>query len=227
MRNKVVSYFLVPLVLRLALLGALGGAVVVQSGCNAGTVVADVIRLTPVITNALAIWAAVTGNAAQAANLETKINADSAILQKLDSDYLKAPNSQQVALWPILNNAFIVFEEDASEIFQLVQVSDPLVQAKINLIVMSAQALLAVIETFFPGPPAVVTPANAAADRALTRRFAAHLPKSGTFNLGDFCKSVNSILAVKTGNAAADSAPVTKLHIHNILLRTVTIHLVK
>lgn len=187
--------------------------VMFATACSVSTIVDNTVKLLPVLTDILNILVATgTISSSQAASLKGKADTDGKLAQQLYNDYVSAKSSgspQLAATWTVMNSAFTVFEEDAASVFQLAQVSDKNVQTKVTLIVSSAQAALAIIETLVPASPIVSAP---------PRRFASSLP-AGKVDVKYFVKNYNRVLDLKTGNTAVDKLKLHKIHLHNVVVR--------
>lgn len=198
---------------KLVLLPLLLSALVVAPACNSATVINDIVKLVPVVNDILDIVVASGAmDAAQAKAIQNKDAADAAIVQKAYQDFIAARQSgaaQTPELWNVMNAAFSVFEQDSSQVFQLAQVHNANVQNKVNLMVASAQAALAIIETLVPA-----NPINGA---QISRRFSA----AATTNQNEkaFVETYNRIVVLKTGDAAVDALKLHKLHIHSWVVR--------
>lgn len=182
-----------------ALALALSCVMIISTSCSltqATTVVSDIQKFLPAVTNVLAAVCAFESDplcASGAAQFETAANNAIAIAQA----YLTAAKAGTAtpAMWNELNAAFITLENQAANIFALVHVSDPTIQLEIEALVASAQALLAVIESLEPAAPM-------GASHAKANRFAQYMPQGVSASnktwLKNWKKSYNSLVDAST-----------------------------
>lgn len=155
--RKVLAYFMVPIVLQFCMLSLIGSMVITQTACNSATVITDITKFLPVLSDILSILVA-DGAIPQATadSLSQKAQTDASIITTVYNTFETAKNAtpaQGSAAWNALNAAFTTFEDDSAQIFQLINLAKPDVQNKVNLIADSAQTLLAVIEALIPSSP--------------------------------------------------------------------------
>lgn len=215
MKTRFTTYLWQHLVVALCCVAITVGTVP-MTACNAGTILQDITKFLPVVTDILSIVTSFTGS--DESNLNAKIQQDAQIVENVYSTYEQ--NVGNVTAWNALNAAFTTFEADAQQIFQLAQISNPTVQAKVSAMVAAAQTLFAIIEALVPSAPA-------GAQATKPHLFAAHAPAPGT-TLGQWVDGWNALVKAKTGNAALDGATAgMQIHIHGWLLRQVSFHALK
>ena len=216
-----------------AVIGLLCGSMIITACTPAQvtTVITDITKFAPVVTNVLTLACDFTPGAALCST-------GAAILNKSISDLTAAMTTYEAKVatgtatssdWNILNAVFATFEADSANIFSLFHISNAGTEATANAVAASAQTLLSVIEALFPSAPAPVVAVAAAmqAEKAQPRqaRFAASLPAAGVagFSLSAWEKDFN-----KKVDAAKTAHPKAKLvHVHSKLATKLTLGLLK
>lgn len=184
------------------------------TACNSQNVLNDVQRFAPVVNNVLVAACAFTTSPLCTTGA-AKINADEKVVFKLWQDYInaQAQGAPTPGLWNDLNAAFTTFVTDATDIFSLAGgISGPQ-QQEIVALVVAAQALLAVIESFFPAPPA----GSAVKASFSKEKLPAPNPKTGKYDAAWFSswqKNWNNLPLVKEKNL--------QIHEHNKVVRVVS-----
>ena len=174
-----------------------------MTGCNLGTIITDITKFIPVIVDILQVVSMETGK--NTTDIQAKVANDANLVLTLVKAY--EANQTNGSIWSDMNAAFATFEQDSAEVFQLAQVGNSNSQAKVSLMVVTAQTLLAIIETLIPAPPAGVADTRSS-------KFKASLPAT-KLTLGQVATNWNSVVAVKTGNVAEDEATAKmKIYVH-------------
>ena len=141
--------------------------------CNSSTALSYVKKFQPVVVNALVLSCAISSGLPICGTMQTTIDADYTLVVKLWGDWntAVANGTSTVALWNDLNAAFTTFENDSAQIFA---VATGLNAPEVTAIVVSAETLLAVIESLFPSAPAATSVTS-------SRRFKTALPQNFNF----------------------------------------------
>lgn len=189
-----------------------------MTGCSVSSVVSDLQKFQPVITDVLTIACEFTSDPLCA--IAPTINQNVAYALSLLQDYEVALANQTASLsaWNDLNAAFALVEKDASAIFALAHVVNGAHQQEILAIVASAQALLAVIETIFPAPPVAAT--NVMTARPAQHQFAVYLPAPTAKTKQFDRKWLNSWVGDWNSNKLVKSNK-KQIHLHNVVLRAI------
>lgn len=179
------------------------GTMVPMIACNSQSALNDVQSLAPVITDVLLATCpflpapapdlCATGGAALSA-------AESRVFT-LWQAYITAEKAGTAtpSAWTQLNVAMRVLINNAADVFALVHVVDPAHQTELLAMAGAAQALLAVVESLLPNPPAG-TVTMAALNKQLTTKLPAPNPKTGKYDrefFNGWKKNWNSLPAVR------------------------------
>jgi hypothetical protein len=202
----------------------------VTGACNSAAVIADIQKFSPVVINVLNLACVFTPAAPLCATGAALLNGTISKLLSALTTYeanVKAGTATS-ADWNDLNAIFLTFEQQSSDIFSLLHISNGGTQTEALAVEASAKALLAVIEALFPSAPApVISPTPASAMRAMAVQpraslFAAHLPAGVTFDskwLAAWEKNYNKLV-----DAAKKANPTAKLsHVHSELATRLTL----
>jgi hypothetical protein len=184
-------------------------AVAMTAACSTTQIITDITKFSPVLVDILQIITAADGT--NTTGLQAKVAQDTTDAQTLVQAYL---NAGSVGTWNDMNAALSVLSADASTVFQMANVVNPSSQAKVNLIVASAQTAFAIIESLLPSAPASAQPA--------VRHFSAHAPVS-PLTLGDWTTGWNKLMTSKSGDPKLDAiTPKMQIHVHGWFVRHAT-----
>jgi hypothetical protein len=144
------------------------------------------------------------------AELATKINADTATIKQLASDFASASGAAP-GVCQQLNAAVGVYTQDQQEVLALAQVSDSATQQKITVLAGLVTSTIGAITAVLPQ---CQNPSGKMATPPL--------------NVRKFVTDYNAALTAKTGNAAVDALTAKlKLHEHSAFVRYATLGILK
>src|SRR5580692_4419388 len=159
------------------------------------SVITQIDKFTPVVTNVLALACDFNPKAALCSTGAATLDKDAADLTSALSVYEAkvTAGTATSADWNIANAVFQTFEADSVSIFELFHISNVGSEATANAVAASAQTLLAVIEALFPAAPVAVSTARMEAAQSRPAKFSASLPAAGVagFNLSAWQKDYN------------------------------------
>lgn len=177
---------------------------VTMSGCSAAQFIQVLNEVGPAVGVILQIVALSKGTTANLA-LQTKVDADTAALNKLYEDFESSATANKGSVDAEINGAFSTLQNDLSQVFVLAQVSNPNTQNKLTSLVGLIQGLVQIAEA------AVPSTAPAA------------LAKAPAVSADQFIKTWNKTLTAKTGDAKVDAFTAShQYHRHNAFVRMLT-----
>jgi len=181
------------------------------------TVVTDILKFVPVVTNVADAVCGFTPSATICTGAVTAVSASAAILDTALVNYFTAEANGTVppGIIAALQQAITTFENDAANILGAVRVLDPVLQAEIQTIVAAASFLLGVIETLFP----------TLAVAGVKLKFGA-TPSPAGFTLGSFVTDYNKKVAV-CQTYVPSNVKLQRVHVHSLVLRIATLGLAK
>jgi hypothetical protein len=156
------------------------------TGCNSQTVLNRVEALEPVINDVLVAACPFLPSPAPVlcSTGEGILTADEAKLFKLWQDYItaQAAGTATPGAWADLNAALQVFVNDAAQVFALAHIVNGTHQTEILAMVTAVEALLAVVESLLPHPPAVAVSMAAIRSARFASSLPAPNPKTGVYD---------------------------------------------
>lgn len=162
----------------------------------------------PALINILQIVAIANGQPTNS-KLAAKINADATVIEKLAADFAKASSGSAPGVCQELKAAVNAIEADQQLVFQVAQVSDANIQAKITLLADLVSGTIGAITAMIPSC------GNAASFQSMEA--------TPPYSISTFVAHYNGILVAKTGNTAVDAKThELKLHRHSKLVRLFT-----
>jgi hypothetical protein len=171
------------------------------------------VAAAPALINILQIVAVANGEPVNA-NLVAKINADTATIKTLATDFANASSTAGPGVCAQLQAAIATYQADELQVLQVAHVTDQQTQTKITLLSTlvsgTVQAILAVIP-------------ECKAQAATT--FSGHsFQGAPALNLKNFITTYNSILKAPTGRAGVDAlTPKLVLHQHSKFWRVASL----
>jgi hypothetical protein len=183
---------------------ALAMATMPTTACNSQSVLTELEKFGPVVTNLLRLACEFTSNPLCSTGAALLSDSEKHVYVLWQS-YLDAESKGKVTagLWNDLNSALDVLISHSSDVFSLAHVANGQNQRDVLAMASATEALLAVIESLLPSNPAL----NALTARAMTRpaRLGTFLPKanpkSGKYDAAWFrqwTKDYNAIPVVET-----------------------------
>jgi hypothetical protein len=193
MKKRIGSYLLACVV---------GVATMATTGCNDQTVLNDVERFAPAITDVLIVSCEFTVSPL-CATAGPILTAAEQQLFAIWQGYItaQANGTTTPGLWNDLNAALQDLITQSENVFALAHVVNGAHQQEVLDLATAAQGLLAVIESFLPAPPASVAPALAHRAGRLAAQLPKPNPKTGHYDKGwlkTWVKTWNQLPAVKT-----------------------------
>lgn len=181
-----------------------------SAGCSVSQFEQALNEVGPAVATILQIVALIKGSPADL-SLAAKIDADTANLEKLYSDFQSAEAANKGNVAAQINASFAVLQADLGTVFAVAQVSDKDTQFKISALLGLITSAVHIAEA------AVIHPAAMAAG-----------PKALRLDADSLRDSFNTILVAKTGNAQVDSFTAKhKLHKYGKFVRAVSFGLAK
>ncbi len=163
-------------------------------------------QIGPAITAIIDIIAIVRGTPANL-NIASKVSADVAGIEKLQTDLAKATSTSAPGIKADINAGFTVLTADLSTVYAMADVKDPNTQAKISALIALCDSAVQIAEAAIPSSAVLVS--------------AKTVPN---LTASDLVASWNKILIAKTGNKAVDSyTSKHELHLHSKLVRVITL----
>ena len=216
-RNRLLTYIWQHSTIAIMLV-ALCSTTMFTTGCNTLTVVTDVQKFVPVITNVADAVCGFVPNATVCTGAVASVSASANILAQALVDYYNAQSAGAVpaSILSALQQAITVFEANAANILDAVHVLNPMLQSEIEAIVAAASVLLGVIETLLP----------ATAVTGVTLKFTANQPAKGAFSLSGFVSDYNTKVDA-CQKLIPRNVTLHKIHVHALALRVVTFGLLK
>jgi len=186
---------------------ALAMATMPTTACNSQSVLTELEKFGPVVTNLLTLACEFTSNPLCGTGA-TLLGDSEKHVYVLWQSYLDAESKGKATagLWNDLNSALDVLISHSSDVFSLAHVANGQNQRDVLAMASATEALLAVIESLLPPNPA---PTNALTARAMARpaRLGTFLPKANPKNgkydaawFKQWTKDYNAIPAVETHN---------------------------
>lgn len=167
----------------------------------------------PALINILQIVAVANGQPMNA-NLAAKISADAMDIKTLASDFAETTSVSAPGVCRQLQAAVGAYQSDQHLVLQVAQVSDSNTQTKITLLADLVAGTVSAITAAIPSCQ------NTAVSNGIS--------SSSAHSVSTFANRYNSILLVRTGNAAVDAeTPKLRLHRHSRLARSVTFGLLQ
>ena len=207
--RKIATYFWQSTLIALLCATVVVAPITITTSCSSAqvlTVVTDITKFAPIVTNALSLACVFTPSAALCTTGAALVSKDIADLNVALNTYQQeiAAGTATASAWGILNAVFATFEKDTAAIFDLFRISGAASQAEALAVITAAQTLLSVIEALFPSAPAAMTLSMESRPHVFT----ANLPPQGVkfFNLSAWQKDYN-----KKVDAAQKKNPSVKL----------------
>ncbi len=162
----------------------------------------------PALINILQIVAVADGQPLNG-SLAAKINADASAIKTLAGDFAKVSSQSAPGVCEQLQAAVSAYQADQQLVLQVAQVSDANTQTKITLLANLVAGTVQAISAVIPSCQNAVSPQD--------------LNAAPPLKVKNFVSEYNTILKIKTGNAAVDAiTPALVIHQHSKIVRLVT-----